>query len=346
MIIGILDHDIFHWSFTPNLEAMKMSTYYKNQRHIVKLIYKLENLNIYDKIIIRKDKIDIAFPSELFVLPNIEYGGLAFTNGNYSPMDEKIEKSKPDITLYDKYLINKKGIKPQEDLRLLKNSAYMRLSLDGHSCNNEVDMNNSLGKRIFIYDNNLQNIENSDKIISEIRNNRLIFLVHTLKLENLDQVYKWTRQEGYSKSNKMHYINFKENEFDILLEESKTFNTPIYVPLGAQFNKNTIMKDMIDYFIEWINKAIWLLTTNNRKIRFYMSPNLKENKYKFMFEALGSWSDDKWKSNSYKQFIKERYSKWDLAVIERLESIYGNDIYTIFNTNIENYISKGGVWIK
>ena len=58
----------------------------------------------YTKIYIRKNTMDVDLPNLLLSKSRgkNEYGGLAFTNGIYIPMDSAIEKSLPDVAIYDK----------------------------------------------------------------------------------------------------------------------------------------------------------------------------------------------------------------------------------------------------
>jgi hypothetical protein len=101
MAIGLLDQDLLlrPGHFCPNLEIMKLSTYYKNQKEIVRLILDARTTDQYREVIIRKDKIDNSYPDTLFGKQNISFGGLAFTNNKYKPMPDEMENSLPDITI-------------------------------------------------------------------------------------------------------------------------------------------------------------------------------------------------------------------------------------------------------
>lgn len=64
---------------------MKLSTYYKNKRQIVNNISNF-NPERYSQIIYRKDYNDGDFPAGL-TSDNISYGGLAFSNNIYIPLE-------------------------------------------------------------------------------------------------------------------------------------------------------------------------------------------------------------------------------------------------------------------
>ena len=59
--IGLYDADMAKYTHVLfNLDLMKLSTYYKNQRHLVQLIPEID-LDKYSKIIYRKDYYDGTF---------------------------------------------------------------------------------------------------------------------------------------------------------------------------------------------------------------------------------------------------------------------------------------------
>ena len=99
MSVGIYDADLATYTLVPfNLEAMKLSAYYKKKGEIVVLApHFTPEKNT--KFILRKDYDDGNFPLGL-TLPNVEYGGLAFSNNVYQPLPLEIECMKPDASLY------------------------------------------------------------------------------------------------------------------------------------------------------------------------------------------------------------------------------------------------------
>ena len=103
MSIGLFDGDLsLYKNVLFNLELMKLATYYRNQGEIVALSTSLA-LDKYSKMFYRKDFYDGLFPSDVGVDERLVYGGYAFTNGLYRPMDLAIEKSKPVTSIYLKY---------------------------------------------------------------------------------------------------------------------------------------------------------------------------------------------------------------------------------------------------
>lgn len=83
MSVGIMDADLAKYTLVPfNLEAMKISTYYKKKGEIVVLSPSFTPER-HQKFFYRKDYNDGEFPIGLTRSPNVEYGGLAFSNNIY-----------------------------------------------------------------------------------------------------------------------------------------------------------------------------------------------------------------------------------------------------------------------
>ena len=99
MSVGLYDAD--QATFTKvvfNLELMKLSAYYKRKGEIVILAPEFAPEK-HSKFIYRKDYDDGIYPKNL-VRPNVEYGGLAFSNNIYLPLPLEIERMRPDTEIY------------------------------------------------------------------------------------------------------------------------------------------------------------------------------------------------------------------------------------------------------
>jgi hypothetical protein len=175
MSIGLYDGDLqkyFHCPF--NLELMKIAAYYKNKNQIVSLSPTFSPER-YSQFFYRKDYYDGTFPEKLMTSKNVEYGGLAFTQGTYAPMDLTIETTPPDRSIYEKVLKTYFDFKGQEGLRksyaALTNSQHLRLSLDGKTVWSEFekqlkDIDST--SAFFFHDTDLGKIENSYEVIQDI----------------------------------------------------------------------------------------------------------------------------------------------------------------------------------
>lgn len=104
MFIGIADYDLMQKKEDdiPNLEVMKISSYHKRKKDIVEYVKKLNDCEHYNKVYVRKDFSMGGHPTALIKKKNFIIGGLAYTKGIYKPLEDEIEQSPPDITIYDK----------------------------------------------------------------------------------------------------------------------------------------------------------------------------------------------------------------------------------------------------
>lgn len=132
-VVAVFDYDFFNYeNVIPNLECAKLVTYHRNNNDIALLAPVLAPAR-YSKFIVRKEYDDGIYPKELF-LPNCEYGGRAFTSTKYKPLSDKIERTIPDMHIYDKYIYH--FGKKEKDLTQIKrilNCAHMRLAPDSEN---------------------------------------------------------------------------------------------------------------------------------------------------------------------------------------------------------------------
>lgn len=106
MKIGILDADLMdHGTRHPNLALMKISGYYKEKGHDVKLIYSsYMDAYEYDEIYISKVFTFSEIPDWLVDLPNVHIGGTGFYPDGGPNLPEDIEHHMPDYDLYTEYV--------------------------------------------------------------------------------------------------------------------------------------------------------------------------------------------------------------------------------------------------
>lgn len=175
MSVGIHDADLSTFSLVPfNLEAMKLSAYYKKKGEIVVLSpYFTPEKNT--KFIFRKDYDDGRFPNRL-TLPNVEYGGLAFSNNVYQPLDLEIEKMKPDTSLYTKaesIMMAAPG-REREKKKIFQNmmeAEHCRLSLDGKTLWEDYPRQFkclAAARNLMIHDYDLGQVEGSFEAVQKI----------------------------------------------------------------------------------------------------------------------------------------------------------------------------------
>ena len=116
MKIGIIDADLIgrQKHRFPNLACMKISSYYKQQGHDVKLLTSYDDIESFDKVFVSKVFTETPIPDGILNLSWVEYGGTGFFYDKAPPLKPEIEHSKPDYHLYDEFVkeLLEKGAKP------------------------------------------------------------------------------------------------------------------------------------------------------------------------------------------------------------------------------------------
>ena len=206
MSVGLMDGDFTNYILVPfNLEVMKLSAYYKKKREIVVLAKEFEP-EYYTKFIYRKDYTDQIYPKGLMTTPNVEYGGLAFSNNIYIPLPREIEIMKPDTSVYSRV---EKDILKAGNLSLsykiyqnLSEAEHCRLSLDGKTIWPEYGKqfkNLQSARHLILHDYDLGKVEGSyeevKKILSLARNDgwaTRLGMKFPIQLTKGEDLVKWS----------------------------------------------------------------------------------------------------------------------------------------------------------
>lgn len=157
-MIGLVDLQLQSWDklqlCPPNLEIMKLATYYQQEENKFCRLINLDEQEFggYEKVyVFSESKEFITVPEAIKRAPNVIYGGTAFTNGKYIPFKNPLI----DLTLarpriYTQFLREKRqaGIDDNEIKKILDNSYYR-----WHAGEQELPIPAILKRhRIYIYD--------------------------------------------------------------------------------------------------------------------------------------------------------------------------------------------------
>lgn len=198
MSIGMFDGDICVYGVSaPNLELMKLSTYYKKRREIV-VFTTAFSPQMYTKFIYRKDIPDGRFIPNVGSYSNVEFGGRAFTQGVYKPLKNEIEFLKPDMSLYQRFYSDLiLGQKDKHYVQLWQKSYPFRLSIDGKEINSlyreaiDFDYN---AKTFMVYDDDVTSLPGArpelQTLLKEGKPSRIAFL-NPLNTYNLEELVEW-----------------------------------------------------------------------------------------------------------------------------------------------------------
>lgn len=157
-MIGLVDIDLQSSTSTnlcpPNLEIMKLATYYKIEENVFCRLISLNEteLTSYEKIYVFSEAgAPPQLPEAFRRASNVILGGTAFTNGIYIPFkNEIIDYTIPKALIYKQFLSEKHdaGIKSKIIEHILDDSYYRM-----YAGNNRLPIPPVLPrKRMFIYD--------------------------------------------------------------------------------------------------------------------------------------------------------------------------------------------------
>ena len=262
-MIGLVDLQLQSWDkpqlCPPNLEIMKLATYYQAEEN---KFCRLINLNEtefggYEKIYVFSESKDfIAVPEAFRRAPNVIYGGTAFTNGKYIPFENKlIDYTIARPRIYTQFLKDKRaaGLADIEIEHLLDNSYYR-----WHAGQEELPMP-SIHKRRRIYVYDIDFFQEGwrkimDKMIS--RKPSSIHFIHPMKYKKISDFLEVRENALIAKSyNSFLELDIPLKETPILMKHYKnrllaviTPSSQVFVTLGGSKHYQT------DYFRDIIYK--------------------------------------------------------------------------------------------
>lgn len=286
MSVGIHDADLSTFALVPfNLEAMKLSAYYKKKGEIVVLSpYFTPEKNT--KFIFRKDYDDGRYPNRL-TAPNVEYGGLAFSNNVYQPLPPEIECMKPDTSLYTKaesIMMAAPG-REREKKKIFQNmmeAEHCRLSLDGKTIWPDYYKQFKFlpaARNLMIHDYDLGAVEGSFEVVKDI-------LAHA-------------RTDGWATKVGMKFpVRIKDGQA-LLNWSSLNSNSTFY-----SLRYDGVIED--EYFNEWIgscrDRAVY------KQMEYYVTPSWYEPNH-FIQELLPKILRQVIISRSYRIFFTLKYDE-------------------------------------
>ena len=263
-MIGLVDLQLQSWDkpqlCPPNLEIMKLATYYQYEENQFCRLIPLTDTELtnYDKIYVFSESRDfITVPEALRRAPNVVYGGTAFTNGKYVPFENKlIDYTLARPRIYYEFLKEKRaaGLADREIEHLLENSYYRWHAGD------EVLPLPAVYKRhrLYVYDIDFfqegwRNI--MDKMID--RKPSSIHFIHPMKYKKISDFLEVRENALIAKTyNSFLDLNIPLRETPILMKHYKNRllavinpSSQVFITLGGSF----------DYQSEYLKNIIYKL---------------------------------------------------------------------------------------
>ena len=239
MIIGLLDYDLITGeSRFPNLELMKLSSYYKSRRDTVELIRDCRDFMIYDKIYLRKEEPRGSLPYQLIAEAKnkIEYGGRFFSK-QYKPFMPEIEMAVPDKLLYDFKWVQK------------KQAPTFKTAINSYTClrTDYCDLQRLVSEkqRYLLYDDNIaDHLTDFTNFIYRVKRRakkiRFVNPVIVSSLEDLNAILKWGELIHL---HNIYEINFKPDITDIKNNLPLYTGRTIYVDVFDEKYRNVSLEN-------------------------------------------------------------------------------------------------------
>lgn len=353
MDIGFIDQDALSSpeTFHPNLEIMKLSTYYKKSKNYVSFILDPSKSERYNKIILRKDESNGDYLSDLILDKRCSYGGRAFTNDIYIPLEEEIENCVPDLSIYNSYfnriLTGKKQYETKKKAYL--NSSFVRLSTNEKDC--DLDITRGLiggakrGQDIYIYDKNITNIDEAIDSLSEVirgKAQKIVFL-YPQYFYDFDKVEEWSKIYWVKQNNEIIYDKLILNkEFKEICERSYDFCFKPMIMMCYDKNDTYTENFLKTDFRNSLNRALYL-SIMRPNIRLKCKKEPENENFKMLYRNLTYWTSQNFGSYSFKNFLLVRSKKQAsfLKTLTEQDSIL-RELVDIVPRKI---LSKGGKWL-
>lgn len=248
-MIGLVDYSLQNSTseklYPPNLEIMKLATYYKLEENTFCRLINLNETEFtgYDKIYFFSEQEEpIIVPPQFLRANNVIYGGTAFTKGIYHPFEnEIIDYTLPKTFIYKEYLKQKyiDGIKANVIEHLLDDTYYR------YYANSKLPIP-PIKKRhkFFLYDINFFQPDWED-LIDEISSHKptSIICVHPIVCHTLTEYFKVREKSKIARLNTIILeLNVPLNEVHYMLETYKnqfladiTQSSNVCISLGGTF---------------------------------------------------------------------------------------------------------------
>lgn len=319
--IAVYDYDFFNYeNVIPNLECAKLVTYYRNHNEISLLAPALEPAK-YTKFIIRKEYNDGVFPRQLF-FQNCEYGGRAFNPTQYKQLDSKIERTIPDMHIYDRYIAHF-GKKPTElaQIKRILNCAHIRLAPDSQNILSLEELKRNFVGRptgIILHDYDLASLHPYDTII-KLQNQRHFVIKeginpypvgnkYPIKITSSEELQKWLGVITIPGAFFLEYCGLMtDSVLYNLCEENKRMARQIYYNITYDCTTETdfLMHRLPKIFIQ----SLFLRKAGIKILLKYDTEFLVKEELKNFIELLNCVLSFQWQEN----FLPKKQSLYDFC---------------------------------
>lgn len=294
-IIGLVDYDLFTGVLkTPNVEIMKLASYYKTEEgQFCRLLRLEEEPSLYDKIFFFSEKGNCSIPDSFKKSKNVVYGGTGFTKGIYIPFEkELIDYTVPNPIIYKDYLREEmeKSLTFKEVNDFLDNT-YHRMYAGNKKL---IVPPTEKRKKIFLYDRDFF-WETWEKDIEELLkgNPSSLNRIHPIYCDSFDKLLAVKRIKKMLSTTEIILtlpIKFNEivkiiKQYEKYLLEFINLSSCVYLPIGQN------CKNVLQYYSSMVFTLNFLYSFWARKIPIKVKAIMSDDcPVKELLLAIENWS--------------------------------------------------------
>lgn len=332
--VGVYDFDFMNYqNVMPNLECAKICTYFHNHGDIAVLAPSF-NPSQYTQFYVRKDYDDGIYPSQLFE-SNCVYGGRAFSPTNYKPLDPKIERTIPNMRLYDKYINH--FIYRSIDVPMIHHilrCAHIRLAADPNKPKTLQQLKNFMAtdkyNGIIFHDYDLAAIPNGFELIYSLSQTRTYITKKginpyaignkfPIQLYKSEDLLKWIKITSMPNLFFLEYNGLIPNDvLNVLCIDNKRLARQIYYNIS--YSCSTENEFFIDRLPQIFKQVLFLRRQNIKILLTYDQKLITTPELQNLLELLNCWLRCSWTDEFYKysqslyRFVRDNskfhYTSW------------------------------------
>lgn len=246
MIIGLIDLEVIEdrGKCIPSIDLMKLSTYYKKNKHFVIMIKNLTFFDNFDIIYVYKSLEKTNCPDYFFKNSKYKFLGKGFLGSPKSILPKEVEKCEGDISIYLPFFEKRGGKWISYKKTRLINSLQQRFSQNGEILNQNLI---TFHPRISLYDNNILEKNIYRKLPEYIKTKEINF-IYPQYINSIDILKDIKRYVG-----KTSGLIYNGNDKDFTLKNSYLFNDVYFL---KEVNINTtkelvnILLNCIDFYVK------------------------------------------------------------------------------------------------
>ena len=354
-MVGLLDYDLLQSDIStrivPNLEIMKLATYYRvEENHFCRLLSLDEKeLDCYDKIYFFSETgHKLLVPDEFKRANNVIYGGTAFTNKQYIPFENQlIDYTIPRILIYKDYLKQKyqEGYKNMVISHALDDTYYRM-----YAGTNKLPIPPiHAKKRVYLFDRDFF-YPDWEKILDDISRRRPggIYRLHPIVCHTLTEFFSARKCSKLARTTEYILdLNIPLTEVKYLIKDYKNYllaeiaqSSNVYL----QFNNSLPTFEAYCKNFTYIMNLLYAFWSNNIPIKIYTEPSPVgiNNPIEQLQSVVSTWTVASIVKKKQNDTLLKRLGK-NKSLLKQYEDILSKAPYakTLFDQSYGELMKRG-----